>query len=57
MIGVGAAFDFMAGTVERAPEWMQNLCLEWLFRISQDPKRLFKRYLSTNFSFVYHVFK
>lgn len=57
MIGVGAAFDFMAGTVERAPEWMQNLCLEWLFRISQDPKRLFKRYLNTNFSFVYHVFK
>lgn len=57
MIGVGAAFDFIAGTVERAPEWMQNLCLEWLFRISQDPKRLLKRYLSTNFSFLYHVWK
>lgn len=56
MLGVGAAFDFMAGTVKRAPGWMQNLCLEWLFRISQDPKRLFKRYLSTNFSFMYHVF-
>ena len=56
MVGVGAAFDFMAGTVNRAPEWMQNLCLEWLFRISQDPKRLFKRYLSTNFAFLYHVF-
>lgn len=57
MIGVGAAFDFIAGTVERAPEWMQNLCLEWLFRISQDPKRLLKRYLSTNFSFIYHVWR
>lgn len=57
MVGVGAAFDFMAGTVNRAPEWMQNLCLEWLFRISQDPKRLFKRYLSTNFAFLYHVFR
>ena len=56
MLGVGAAFDFMAGTVKRAPGWMQNLCLEWLFRISQDPKRLFKRYLSTNFSFMHHVF-
>lgn len=57
MFGVGAAFDFFAGTVKRAPEWMQNLCLEWLFRISQDPKRLFKRYLTTNFSFLYQVFK
>ena len=57
MFGVGAAFDFLAGTVKRAPNWMQNLCLEWLFRISQDPKRLFKRYLTTNFSFLYHVFK
>lgn len=56
MLGVGAAFDFIAGTVKRAPEWMQDLCLEWLFRISQDPKRLLKRYLTTNFSFVYHVF-
>lgn len=56
MFGVGAAFDFLAGTVKRAPHWMQNLCLEWLFRISQDPKRLFKRYLTTNFAFLYHVF-
>lgn len=57
MIGVGAAFDFIAGTVNRAPDWMQDLCLEWLFRISQDPKRLFRRYVSTNFAFVYQVFK
>ena len=57
MFGVGAAFDFLAGTVKRAPNWMQDLCLEWLFRISQDPKRLFKRYLTTNFAFLYHVYK
>lgn len=57
MIGVGAAFDFMAGTVERAPKWMQDLCLEWLFRISQDPGRLLKRYLDTNFTFLYQVWK
>lgn len=57
MLGVGAAFDFMAGTVERAPMWMQDLCLEWLFRISQDPGRLLKRYLDTNFTFLYQVWK
>ena len=57
MLGLGAAFDFFAGTVKRAPKWMQDMCLEWLFRISQDPKRLLKRYLVTNFSFVYHVWR
>ena len=57
MLGVGAAFDFIAGTVERAPMWMQDLCLEWLFRISQDPGRLLKRYLDTNFAFLYQVWK
>lgn len=52
MIGVGAGFDFHAGTVRRAPKWMQESYLEWLYRILQDPHRLFKRYVSTNFSFV-----
>lgn len=55
MLGVGAAFDFMAGTVKRAPLWMQKLCLEWVFRIMQDPGRMLPRYLNTNFSFLYHV--
>ena len=55
MIGVGAAFDFLAGTTKRAPAWMQKLCLEWVFRILQDPKRMLPRYLSTNFAFLYHV--
>lgn len=50
MIGVGAAFDFIAGTVKRAPGWMQSLCMEWIFRIMQDPGRMLPRYLNTNFS-------
>lgn len=57
MIGVGAAFDFTAGTVKRAPMWMQKLCLEWVFRILQDPRRMIPRYLNTNFSFLYHVIR
>ena len=55
MLGVGAAFDFHAGTIKRAPQWMQEMCLEWLYRISQDPKRLLKRYVDTNVSFVIHA--
>lgn len=57
MIGVGAAFDFEAGTVKRAPKWMQELCLEWLHRIMQDPKRLIPRYVNTNLSFMWNVYK
>lgn len=57
MIGVGAAFDFLAGTVKRAPMWMQKLCLEWVYRIFQDPKRMIPRYLSTNFAFLYYTHK
>jgi len=56
MIGVGAAFDFSAGNVKRAPKWMQECCLEWLYRITQDPARLLPRYLSTNFAFLWYVF-
>ena len=46
-LGVGAAFDFHAGEIPRAPEFMQKVGLEWVFRVLQDP-RLWKRYLSTN---------
>jgi N-acetylglucosaminyldiphosphoundecaprenol N-acetyl-beta-D-mannosaminyltransferase len=45
MLGVGATFDFIAGKVKRAPRWMSSLGLEWLYRLSQDPRRLAKRYL------------
>ena len=57
MFGVGAGFDFHAGTVKRAPKWMQELCAEWLWRMLQDPKRLLPRYLDTNFSFLVYRHK
>lgn len=52
MIGVGAAFDYHAGTIKRAPKWMQNGGLEWLHRLASEPRRLWKRYLVTNTLFV-----
>lgn len=52
MVGVGAGFEFMAGTRKRAPKWMQKLCLEWLYRMLQDPKRLISRYMGTNWKFL-----
>ncbi len=55
MIGVGAAFDYYAGNIKRAPEWMQKSNLEWLYRLLQDPKRLIKRYLITNTKFMWNV--
>ena len=48
MLGVGAAFDFHAGKVKQAPEWLQNKGLEWLFRLFTEPGRLWKRYLKHN---------
>lgn len=44
-LGLGASFDFEAGNIKRAPKWMADHGLEWLFRITQDPKRMAKRYL------------
>lgn len=52
MIGVGAAFDYHAGTIKRAPRWMQNAGLEWLHRLCSEPRRLWRRYLVTNTLFV-----
>lgn len=52
MIGVGAAFDFHAGTVQRAPAWMRDHGLEWLHRLLSEPRRLWKRYLVTNTLFI-----
>ncbi len=52
MIGVGAAFDYHAGTIQRAPTWMQNAGLEWLHRVCSEPRRLWRRYLVTNTLFV-----
>ena len=55
MIGVGAGFDYYAGNIKRAPMWMQKSNLEWLYRLMQDPKRLFQRYLHTNSSFIWNA--
>lgn len=55
MVGVGAGFDYFAGNIARAPEWMQRNNLEWLYRLLQDPKRLFKRYLVTNTKFIWYA--
>ena len=52
MIGVGAAFDYHAGTLTRAPGWMRNSGLEWLFRLAAEPRRLWRRYLVTNSVFI-----
>jgi N-acetylglucosaminyldiphosphoundecaprenol N-acetyl-beta-D-mannosaminyltransferase len=51
-VGVGAAFDFHAGLIPQAPAWMQRLGLEWLFRLVQEPRRLWRRYLRYNPRFV-----
>jgi N-acetylglucosaminyldiphosphoundecaprenol N-acetyl-beta-D-mannosaminyltransferase len=51
-IGVGAAFDLLTGRVRQAPKWMQRSGLEWLFRLTQEPKRLARRYLVNNPLFV-----
>ena len=55
MVGVGAAFDYFAGNIKRAPQWMQKCNLEWLYRLLQDPKRLFKRYMVTNTKFIWNA--
>jgi N-acetylglucosaminyldiphosphoundecaprenol N-acetyl-beta-D-mannosaminyltransferase len=52
MIGVGAAFDFLAGMKPQAPEWMQRAGLEWLFRLATEPRRLWRRYAYHNPRFV-----
>lgn len=52
---VGAAFDFIAGTRRQAPGWMQQSGLEWLFRLSTEPRRLWRRYLLGNTQFVWSV--
>jgi len=53
MLGVGASFDFYAGNVKESPEWLGKLGLEWLFRLTQEPKRLWRRYLILNPRFMW----
>jgi exopolysaccharide biosynthesis WecB/TagA/CpsF family protein len=56
-IGVGALFDFLAGRVPRAPEWMRTLRCEWLYRLYREPGRLWRRYLIGNAQFLWRVAK
>ena len=53
LLAVGAAIPFFAGSEKRAPEWMQNMALEWFYRLMQQPRRLFRRYLYTNSYFLF----
>jgi N-acetylglucosaminyldiphosphoundecaprenol N-acetyl-beta-D-mannosaminyltransferase len=55
LIGVGAAFDFHAGTKKQAPRWMQRSGLEWFFRLITEPRRLWRRYLINNPAFLWLI--
>jgi N-acetylglucosaminyldiphosphoundecaprenol N-acetyl-beta-D-mannosaminyltransferase len=57
LLGVGAAFDFHAGRVRRAPAALRLIGFEWLYRLLQEPQRLWKRYLITNTLFLYYSFQ
>jgi len=57
ILAVGAAFDFHAGTLPQAPKWMQDVGLEWLFRLIQEPKRLWQRYAVLNPLYTWRVFQ
>jgi N-acetylglucosaminyldiphosphoundecaprenol N-acetyl-beta-D-mannosaminyltransferase len=52
VMGVGGTFDIIAGTVRRAPKWMQRIGMEWFYRVVQEPRRMWKRYLVTNVQFL-----
>lgn len=57
VMGVGGTFDVVAGQVKRAPTWMQNYGLEWAYRVIQEPRRMWKRYLITNYQFLILLLK
>lgn len=57
MLGVGAAYDFIAGEKKHAPRWIQKIGMEWMFRLLSEPKRLWRRYFSTNPRFIWHFVK
>lgn len=56
-MGVGGSFDVISGNIPRAPQWMQKMNLEWLFRVMQEPQRLFKRYFIGNRKFIKAIIK
>ena len=52
LMGVGGSFDVITGKVKRAPKWMQDNGLEWLFRLLQEPRKMWKRYLIGNIKYI-----
>lgn len=54
MVGVGAAFDIHTGAIKDSPSWIKNAGLQWLHRLAQEPKRLWRRYLINNPKFMYY---
>ena len=57
IMGVGGSFDVVSGLIKRAPVWMQNCGLEWFYRLCQEPRRMWKRYLVTNTIFIWMLLK
>lgn len=57
LLGVGGAVDVYAGVRRRAPAWMQRLALEWLYRLLQEPRRMFRRYFVTNSLYIWLLAK
>ncbi len=57
LMGVGGLFDFYSGTIQRAPRWMREIGLEWVYRILQEPERMWKRYVIGNPLFLYRIIK
>jgi len=55
MFGVGAAFDYHTGRIRDSPQWVKNIGMQWLHRLIQDPRRLWKRYLRNNTAFLWHI--
>lgn len=54
-VGVGALFDFLSGEVNRAPDWLRRVKLEWIYRLLQEPGRMWRRYLIGNLTFLWHA--
>ena len=55
MFGVGAAYDFHTGRIQDAPQWIKTIGMQWLHRLLQDPRRLWKRYFRNNPAFLWHI--
>jgi N-acetylglucosaminyldiphosphoundecaprenol N-acetyl-beta-D-mannosaminyltransferase len=55
MFGVGAAYDFHTGRIQDAPQWIKTIGMQWIHRLLQDPRRLWKRYLRSNPAFLWHI--